>query len=162
MGGRIGGGDWDFNSYWAANHPGRGKPNDWSTANPPSRYEVYRYEIDNNIVGDLSRGGGGGGKKASAGTQESGAPQCSTVEVSDLPDRRTFVGAILDCQALDAEYGIGGGNTPPLPVTSYARFFMTEPVDKKDGTFWVEMVQLVEPGTEAARGIIRDTIQLVR
>jgi hypothetical protein len=39
---------------------------------------------------------------------------------------------------------------------------MTEPVDKKDGTFWVEMIEVVEPGTEAARGIIRDSVQLMR
>jgi hypothetical protein len=30
------------------------------------------------------------------------------------------------------------------------------------GTIWVEMLELVEPGTEAARNIIRDSVQLVR
>ena len=167
MGGRIGGGDWDFEAYWKASHPGRSFPNGWANTdqNRPSRYEVYRYEIDNDLVADLSVGGGGGGKKGGGGAQESGAPQCYSgdkTKLSDNPDRRTFVAAILDCVALGHEYDIKGGNSPPLPVTTFARFFLTEAVDKKEGAFMVELVELVEPGTAAARNVIRDTVQLVR
>jgi hypothetical protein len=35
-------------------------------------------------------------------------------------------------------------------------------MDKQDGTIWAEMVSLVEPGTAAARNIIRDSVQLQR
>ncbi|HEX2725367.1 MAG TPA: TadE family protein [Beijerinckiaceae bacterium] len=168
MGGRIGGGDWDFETYWKASHPGRSFPNGWKNTdeNRPSRYEVYRYEIDNDLVGDLSVGGGGGGKKGGGGgAQESGTPQCYSgdkTKLTDNPDRRTFVAAILDCVSLGQQYDIKGGSSPPLPVTTFARFFLTEAVDKKEGTFMVELVELVEPGTAAARNVIRDSVQLVR
>jgi hypothetical protein len=35
-------------------------------------------------------------------------------------------------------------------------------MDKQDGTIWAEMVQLIEPGTAAARNIIHDDVQLFR
>ena len=70
--------------------------------------------------------------------------------------------AILDCVSLGQQYDIKGGSSPPLPVTTFARFFLTEAVDKKEGAFMVELVELVEPGTAAARNVIRDTVQLVR
>jgi Flp pilus assembly protein TadG len=171
MGGRIGGGDWDFETYWAVSHPGRSRPNGWANTpeKRPSRYEVYRYEIDNALVGDLSTASGGGGKKGGGGggavAQESGAPQCYSgdkTQLSDNPDRRTFVAAILDCVALGQEYDLKGGSSPPVPVTTFARFFLTEAVDKQEGAFFVEFVELVEPGTAAARNVIRDTVQLVR
>lgn len=156
MAGRVGGGDWDFDSYWTINFPGIGKPNGWSNANRPSRYEVYRYEIDNNLVNTASRG---------PADKETGAPQCysgGATTLSDKPDRRVFHGAILDCRALDQQYGISGGSAPPLPVTAYAKFFLTEPMDKQDATIWVELVDVVEPGTPAAREILRETVQLYR
>jgi Putative Flp pilus-assembly TadE/G-like len=156
MAGRVGGGDWDFDSYWAKNFPGIGKPNGWSNANRPSRYEVYRYEIENNLINTASVG---------PNDKETGAPQCYTggsTTLSDKPDRRTFHGAILDCKALDAQYNISGGSAPPLPVTAYAKFFLAEPMDKNDGTIWVELVDVVEPGTPAAKEILRETVQLYR
>jgi Flp pilus assembly protein TadG len=156
MAGRVGGGDWDFDSYWTINFPGIGKPNGWSNVNRPSRYEVYRYEIDNNLVNTASRG---------PADQETGAPQCYTggaVTLTDTPDRRTFHGAILDCRALDDQYDISGNSAPPLPVTAYAKFFLAEPMDKNDATIWVELVDVVEPGTPAAKDILRETVQLYR
>lgn len=97
--------------------------------------------------------------------KETGAPQCysgGASTVTDNPDRRTFHGAILDCRALDEEYNISGGSAPPLPVTAYAKFFLAEPMDKNDGTIWVELVDVVEPGTPAAKEILRETVQLYR
>jgi hypothetical protein len=170
MGGRIGDGEWDFETYWSVSHPGRSRPNGWANTSEkrPSRYEVYRHEIDNELVADLSRGGGGGGGKkggGGGGDQESGAPQCYSgdeTELSDNPDRRTFVAAILDCVGLGSEYDLHGGSSPPVPVTTFARFFLTEAIDKQEGAFFVEFVELVEPGTAAARNVIRDAVQLVR
>jgi Flp pilus assembly protein TadG len=164
MGGRIGGGDWDFDAYWNVTYADTvGKPNGWSNGNRPSRYEVYRYEIENGLLNHASIGAGT--KKGNGSTKETGAPQCysgGSSTLSDVPDRRVFIGAILDCKALDEKYGINGGSSPPLPVTAYAKFFMTEPMDKNDSTIWVEMVEVLEPGTVAARGIVRDTVQLYR
>jgi hypothetical protein len=156
MAGRVGGGDWDFDSYWTINFPGISKPNGWSNANRPSRYDVYRYEIDHDLTTVASRG---------PSDKETGAPQCysgGASTITDNPDRRTFHGAILDCRALDQEYNISGGSAPPLPVTAYAKFFLSEPMDKNDGTIWVELVDVVEPGTPAAKEILRETVQLYR
>jgi hypothetical protein len=103
---------------------------------------------------------------SAAAPGETGAPQCYTGDKealkTDPVDRRVFVGAVLDCQAYASE--IQGASGGKIPVTSYAKFFLTEPMDKNDskGTIWVEMIQLVEPGTAAARNIIRDSVQLFR
>jgi len=35
-------------------------------------------------------------------------------------------------------------------------------MDKADGTIWVELVDVIEPGTPAARDILRETVQLYR
>ena len=90
------------------------------------------------------------------------ATAAARARLTDNPDRRTFHGAILDCRALDQEYNISGGSAPPLPVTAYAKFFLSEPMDKNDGTIWVELVDVVEPGTPAAKEILRETVQLYR
>jgi Flp pilus assembly protein TadG len=168
MGGDIGGGNWDFVKYWTTTYPGKPVPADpetgvtWSNADAsrPSRYQVYRYELANNLMTTPS------GAASAGAPGEIGAPQCYAGDKealkTDSVDRRTFVGAILDCQAYASEMnGASGGK---IPVTSYARFFLTEPMDKNDtrGTIWVEMIELVEPGTAAARNIIRDSIQLFR
>jgi Flp pilus assembly protein TadG len=155
MGGRIGDGEWNFQAYWDRTY-GTAYPNGWSNANRPSRYEVYRHEIENDLTVNQT---------AQATTKEKGAPICyaggpSTLD--DEPDRRTFVGAIIDCQAAEAAGQLSGSSGGVIPVTAYARFFLTEPMDKLDGTIWAEMVDLVEPGTAAARNIIRDSVQLHR
>ncbi len=103
-----------------------------------------------------------GGVAALAERLDAGPPVLLTAAYYDTPDRRIFVGAILDCQALDQRYGISGSSSPPLPVTAYGKFFMTEPMDKQDGTIWVELVEVLEPGTPPARDVVRDTVQLYR
>src|SRR5215813_10662998 len=66
LSGRMGTGNWNFATYWQVNHgaDGRAPPViDGSTAsnsNPPSRYDVYRYEIDQGYVTDRSPGGESG------------------------------------------------------------------------------------------------------
>ncbi|PSC03759.1 hypothetical protein SLNSH_17615 [Alsobacter soli] len=153
--GRIGDGDWDFETYWTRTYGG-GFPNGWSNTNRPSRYDVYRYELDNDLQLRLTAG---------ASAKESGAPACYTggpSTLSDDPDRRTFVGAIIDCAAAAAAGQLTGSSGGVIPVTAYGRFFLTEPMDKNDGTIWAEMVELVEPGTASARGIIRDSVELYR
>jgi Flp pilus assembly protein TadG len=78
----MGEGNWDFGTYWHVNHGDSGLPsslNDGSAsnANVPSRYRVYRYEIEQGRVADVSIGG------------ESGAPACySGGDLSGTPDRR--------------------------------------------------------------------------
>ena len=154
--GRIGSGEWDFDRYWEVTY-GTSKPNGWSNSGTrPSRYDVYLYELEHNLMPSGAPASGGGSK-------EKGAPQCyagDQAALSDSLDRRLFVGAIIDCQAHAADMnGDFGGK---IPFTAYAKFFLTEPMDKNYGTIWVEMVELVEPGTVGARNIIRDSVQLFR
>lgn len=151
-GGRVGNGQWDFESYWANNFGGP-RPNGWSNANLPSRYEVYRYEIENGLVGQAAVGGNAAG--------ETGSPACySGGGVSDTPDRRVIVGAIVDCEELNI-HGSSGG---PLQVRAFGKFFLTEPVPKNPdpdaGTIFAELIGLAEPGTD--KDIVRDIVQLYR
>ena len=155
--GRIGEGDWDFQTYWDRTHGGS-YPNGWSNSNRPSRYEVYKYEIENNLSGNLTAA-------TTGANRESGAPMCYTggaTTLTDTPDRRTFVGALINCEAAIAAGQMTGSSGGRIPVVAYAKFFMTEPMDKNDGTIWAEMVELVEPGTLTARTYIRDSVQLYR
>lgn len=146
MGGRMGDGNWDVQSYWSVNHGGT--PPFTGT---PSRYEAYRYEIDNDLTSSASPGG------------ETGAPQCyagDTAALSDEPDRRVLYGAVLNCQQLEAEYGISGGSGGPYPVEAWAKFFITEPVETgQDSNIHVELVGILSPGTDAG---LEDIVQLNR
>jgi Flp pilus assembly protein TadG len=146
-GGRMGNGTWDFNTYWASNFGGTA-PNGWSNANLPSRYEVHRYEIDNNLTATAATGGNAPGEK--------GTPACySGGGLSDNPDRRVLYAAIIDCSALNVHGNSGG----PLAATAFGKFFITEPVT--GGDIYSEMFGLVEPGAVSS-DVARDIVQLYR
>lgn len=154
--GRMGDGDWDFEAYWTRTYGSLPRPNEWSNSNRPSRYEVYRYEVDHDLVSTAT---------AQGAPSETGNPVCyggDSAALSDNPDRRVFVGAIINCQAAADAGQLSGSSGGVIPVEAYAKFFLTEPMDKNDGTIWAEMIHIVEPGTAAARNIIRDSVQLVR
>lgn len=151
---RIGNGIWDFDLYWSTNYPTfpQYKPAGYSNSNRPSRYFVYRYEIEhpNNLLDKLSPGG------------ERGAPQCSTLTASDNPDRRIVYGAIVNCKAEEAAGNLGSGRTGPFTAAAFGSFFMAEPMDKDDvkDTLFTELVDVVEPGE--ANSVARDIVQLYR
>ena len=164
MGGRMGDGDWDVVSYMAVNH---GKPasatiagvsysfnytaGTVAPATPPTRYEVYRWEIDNERIP---------GTYAASKTPEDGAPRCYAGGTpSDTPDRRVLAVAVLDCQALDERYNISGGSAPPLPARGFVKVFLTEPMDGPDDTIWGEMISILEWGRDAE---VRDQVEVRR
>ena len=88
MGGRMGDGNWDYTTYWNNNHQGITMPT-WTTT-PPSRYEVYRYEVENfSRIADPN-----------VTTGETGTPACySGGSLSDTPDRRLLHVAIVNCRS---------------------------------------------------------------
>jgi hypothetical protein len=137
MDGRMGNGLWDFSTYWQANHGGSGRPPPIiggapaSNENPPSRYSVYRYEIEQGYVNDLSPGG------------ETGAPTCYSGNLSDKPDRRVIIAAIINCQSL----GLRDDVERDVPVAAFGKFFLTLPAVSQV-EFYVETVGLVKPGDE--------------
>jgi hypothetical protein len=166
MGGRMGDGDWDVVTYMLVNH---GKPasavingvtytfnyvtGSVIPATRPTRYEVYRWEIDNDRIPGRT------GYSASK-TPEKGTPQCySGGTLADHPDRRLFPVAVINCQALEAQYDISGGSSPPLPVQGFVKVFLTEPMDGSDDTIWGEIVGMVEWGKDL---VARDQVDVRR
>ncbi|MGC5843921.1 Tad domain-containing protein [Mesorhizobium abyssinicae] len=116
-----------WNSYWTINH-GTAYPNVPSATNPTgsktvpaSRYDVYKYEISQGLVGDKSK----------APTKETGTPACykGTAPTPD-PDRRLLNMAIVDCLANTDKIN---GHVQIKP-SGYASVFVNTPVQKQDNT----------------------------
>ncbi|HEY6257650.1 MAG TPA: pilus assembly protein TadG-related protein [Xanthobacteraceae bacterium] len=147
--GRMGNGDWDFETYWQVNHGADGRPTPVingamaSNSSPPSRYAVYRHEIEQGYVADRSAGG------------ETGAPACyGGSALSDAPDRRVLDAAIINCQSM----GLAGEGLTNVPVAAFGKFFLTLPLARSQTDLYVELVGLVKPGDE----VDFDMVQLYR
>jgi hypothetical protein len=150
MEGRMGDGHWDFDTYWQVNHGGAGRQppivngSPANNSNLPSRYGVYRYEIEQGMVEDRSPGG------------ESGAPACYGGGVySDAPDRRIIQAAVLNCLSLD----LGEGPQSTVPVAAFGKFFLTLPLAVSQTDVFVEMEGLVDPSDRTQNF---DMVQLFR
>jgi hypothetical protein len=146
--GRMGNGDWDFETYWQVNHGADGRPTPVingrvaSNSSPPSRYTVYRYEIEQGYVADRSPGG------------ETGGPACYSGPLSDVPDRRLLYAAIINCQSM----GLAGEGAINVPVAAFGKFFLTLPLAQSQTDLYVELTGLVWPGDDADL----DRVQLYR
>ncbi|CDX26621.1 conserved exported hypothetical protein [Mesorhizobium plurifarium] len=116
-----------WSTYWSVNH-GTTYPNVPSASNPTgsrtapaSRYDVYRYEIANGLVGDKSK----------APTKETGNPSCFKGDTPTAsPDRRLLNMAIVDCIANQSKIN---GHIAIKP-DGYASVFVNTPVQKQDNT----------------------------
>lgn len=113
--GPVGNGSWDRNAYWSINHAGQGAlPASLANA---TRYDMYRYEIDNNLIPNKSGTNG-----------ENGGKVCSSATGVNNParDRRTLSMAVVNCAA----WGMHGNNSEKLGVkaVAYVQMFLTEPV----------------------------------
>jgi len=138
----MGEGNWDFDSYWQVNH-GDSEPPQNLNDGVPSRYRVYRYEIEQGRVADVSIGG------------ESGAPACyGGGDLPGTPDRRILHAAIVNCQSLQLE----GEVQSTVPVAAFGKLFLTLPLARSQTDLYVEMVGLVRPGD----GVSFDVVQLYR
>lgn len=118
---------WDRSGYWSVNHGGAAYPSipslshPTSTTQPASRYDVYKYEISHNLVGD----------KSPNPSKETGTPACfkGATPTAD-PDRRLFNMAIVDCIANQSKIN---GHTQLKP-DGYASVFVNSPVQKQDNS----------------------------
>jgi hypothetical protein len=132
FGGRLGNGLWDYESYKSANYWGSeldtfldAGGNAYTNANPPSRYDLYKFEIDHNLVAKKSRGVAAGTLPKDLYTEgETGAPLCHATPSTD-PDRRLIYAAIVDCDAYASELNGASGT---IQAMAFASFFLTEPV----------------------------------
>ncbi len=162
--GRMGDGVWDFDLYWQTNFPTEPIPtnadgpyqcaNAGSCSNPPSRYEIYRHEIDAGLADTPDNPVGGTPNPSPGG--EYGGPMCSNSATSDDPDRRMLYGAIINCR----EEELAPGQSGPYQVEAFAKFFITEPVKKGGNDIYVELVDIFEPGGGGSGTIIRAEVQL--
>lgn len=131
-GGRIGDGQWDINAYWRSNygHDYAGEVSGATYGSQPhgypTRYQVYRWEMD-----DLSRIGtpkaGSGGKTAYSQPVAGMCLATSNSPYGIVPggtnvDRRRISAAVLNCQALSIN-----GHETDQPVVKWVDLFLVEP-----------------------------------
>lgn len=147
---RAGDGSWNRDGYWSTNHNGQAQPPGYGAM---TRYQVYRYELENSPPGLVNT------------AQESGAPVCSTATpiTSATNDRRVLPVAIVNCVE---HQGLLGGNAQDLPVEEYVDVFLTEPVgntswwNATNDDIFVEVVSVVRPNQ--ANSVLREYPVLYR
>lgn len=164
----------DFYQYWRFNHPGIAIPTETDLGidvdgdgslgtssipndGPPSRYAIYRYEIEQDLVADA--GNNDSAVNPDMPEVEVGTPQCNADMATDSPDRRIIYGAIINCRA----NGLDGGKNTGIIAVAFGKFFMTEPMQGDTSSNTVlstELVDVVQPGDE--NGVARDIVQLYR
>lgn len=160
MGALMGQGVWDIAGYWQVNFGAalsaatRAAISRFAITGPdgmilPARYDIYRHEIAQGLVGAFSQG-------ASGQNRESGLPLCA-IGQGVMPvtsrDKRVVFAAVIDCLAHPA-------SVQPRPVRSFASLFMASPMDaapEKNSLMDVEIIDL----TGKAAGVTR-TARLVR
>jgi hypothetical protein len=141
---RLGDGTWNFADYWLVNHPASpSQPVLDLCGASPSRFCVYKYEIDNQNT--LSSG------------PEPTAPGCNTT-TQDYSRRLLHV-AVVDCIANPVS---GGGGSYPVQV--FASMFLTEPAGgAPDADIYAEFVDISGSyGQGTLEEFQRDEAQLYR
>ena len=138
---RLGDGAWNRGGYWAVNHPNDPFPPPTITVDgniipfgQATRYQMYEYEIEQNLIPDNSATGG-----------ENGNPQCygGPTAPNDIPDRMLLAIAIVNC----LDDGPLNGNEDDVPTIGFAKVFLSEPVGPPpDMSFYFEIVEVVFPG----------------
>jgi hypothetical protein len=190
--GAEGNGQWDCADYWAINHPHGPTAATVGTAlggvcgapaqTTVSRYQVYRYEIEQgpSVGGIMDWSGRNGwasngqpdpqGSRSPPGQfqTESGAPFCANARgVSGVDtttggvDRRNLIVPIINCLAQTALGNIAGaGVSSKTPVAAFGKFFMTQPYSAlKDGNLYGEITGAAGPADNVK---IFNLVQLYR
>lgn len=103
-------------AYWTTNHPSTAWP--FPVGAVPTRYDIYRYEIDHGLT-------------PNAGVESTGptcaAPVSEPASMDPTRDRRVLVIAVINCK----ENNIHGAQSN-VPVENFALVFLTEPVGIPD------------------------------
>jgi hypothetical protein len=143
---RLGNADWDRVGYWSVNHPDDGPWPPAGLAANATRYDVYRWEINNGRIPNRSLDGGENGDKDVL------SASCSTQPGVNNPvrDRRMLTMAVVNCLA----NGLTGDNsTQAVKAVSYVRMFLTEPVGlnaagapSSGKSVFGEVIDVVRPG----------------
>ncbi|MEP3049784.1 MAG: pilus assembly protein TadG-related protein [Erythrobacter sp.] len=119
--GRVGTGTWDRNAYFRSNSHiySSVPPNSTFRADglPPTRYDVYRHEFFNGLLGSVNIGGG----RTAPGGPVCGAPGVPVGGAA--PDRRVLTVAVINCIA----EGVSG-RTVGVDIEEWIDVFLVEPV----------------------------------
>jgi hypothetical protein len=143
--------------YWDVNHPGEDPPTQRTTdpaggTGTPSRYDVYQYEIANDLIDDAAPNGETGNAEA-----------CFTgddTKITAEPDRRVIFAAVVDCQATTFT-----GQTTFTAPTAFVSMFMTKPMITSGSTkqLYVEIIDISgNSGNGTLETLIREEASLVR
>jgi hypothetical protein len=152
----IGDGNWArgdyFNKYHLGNIP--------ADAYKMTRYETYRWEIDNT---QIPKGVAAGTNSKGAALFQQGGPVCNLTVPDPTRDRRVIQVAIGDnCAALH-------GASTPVQIGAWIDAFLVEPGVGPPGRgngdagneIYLEIIGQVNPGGAAAQIVRRDTPYLV-
>ena len=186
---RIGDGTWDYIEYFRINHGCNQntnptcKPAGWDAKTgaapwPPSRYETYRYEIEQSpdeIVATGQTIYDAAGNPVET-TTENGQAECFQGAAPAIPgynyfpsmakdlallgDRRILPILITNCNALEAN-GISTNGKFSFAVTEVGFVFLTEPMEQPPAAeIYSEILGTLDEGAQDL--IVRDIIQLYR
>ncbi|MCH9053398.1 MAG: hypothetical protein IIA72_20460 [Proteobacteria bacterium] len=172
---RIGDANWDHLDYFRVNHGCNQntdptcKPADWDalTGNagwPPTRYEVYRYELEQtpDVIVEPAQTIYDAGGTAVATTVENGQTQCfqgtpppipgynyfpgKVRDLALLGDRRVLPLAIANCNALEAA-GVGTNGKFSFRPPEFVYVFLTEPMkNPSDSEMYAEILGELDEG----------------
>lgn len=171
---RVGDGDWDYAEYFRINHGGDGstsfRPVGWPAGAAPTRYNVYRYEIEKNQIvqpGQTIQNPDG----TTTTTTEDGDPTCfqgtppendyeyfpdMTRDLRLLNDRRILPVAMANCNAL----GNPSGKFSFSP-SEFIFLFMTEPMeDPSTSALFLEILGPLDG--KAQKKLLHDVVQIYR
>jgi len=139
-------------AYWDVNHPTLPYPSA-VLGTAPTRYSVYRYEIDSSVIPNQSSSGG-----------ENGNPQCTIPGINNpVRDRRVLTMAVVNCGAIGLRGQTSNTQTySGIPAVAYVEMFMTEPIgldedangnvvdlSNSKNDLYGEVVGLIEPGDQS-------------
>ena len=96
-----------------------------------------------------------------SGTEEEGLPTCHASGPSTtVDDRRVIQAALLNCAAIEASGQSMAGRTDYLPVETFVKVFLTEPMGSgQDNIIWGEIIGPVVQGEDS---VSNDQIALAR
>ncbi len=186
---RIGDGTWDYLEYFRINHGcnqntnSTCKPAGWDAMTgsapwPPTRYQTYRYEIEqspNEIVDPGQTIYDAAGNPVET-TTENGQTECFQGTPPEIPgysyfpamandltllgDRRIMPILITNCNALEAN-GISTNGKFSFAVTEVGFVYLTEAVEPAPAAeIFAEILGTLDEGAQDL--IVRDIIQLYR
>lgn len=138
----LGGTSWNCTAYWDSVYPGITAPGGCTSTATISRYDVYQYEIANNLLAQVSSSG------------ETGTPQCTPT--TPRAGRRILFVAVVNCRSSPVTIQ---SNAQNVPVAAFARFFLTHQVTNQTKPY-AEFIGLVERGDGS--GVLFDQVQLYR